>query len=81
MRQNLETINKKLEQTLININVTDEQQADFNKRLRKDPYHLALDFTQRKLYRVFVNKSWDQGGRFYGDGGKVCRLSIGNICE
>jgi len=66
MRQNLETINKKLEQTLININVTDEQQADFNKRLRKDPYHLALDFTQRKLYRVFVNKSWDQGGRFYG---------------
>lgn len=66
MRKSLETINKKLERTLINIFVTDEQQEEINKRLRNDPDHLAIDFTQRKLYRVFVNNSWNQGGRFYG---------------
>lgn len=66
MRQNLETINKKLGETLINIFVTDQQQADINKKLRNDPDHLALDFTRRKLHRPFVNNSWDEGGRFYG---------------
>jgi len=66
MRENLEAINKKLEETLINIFVTDDQQADINNRLRKDPDRLALDFTQRKLHRSFVNNSWDEGGRFYG---------------
>lgn len=66
MRKNLEVINKKLESTLINIFVTDEELADINERLRRDPDHLALDLARRKLYRSFVNNSWDEGGRFYG---------------
>lgn len=66
MIDNLTVINEKLSRTLINIAVTDDEQAEINKRLRNDPENLALDFTQRHLYRVFVNNNWDEGGRFYG---------------
>jgi len=66
IRQNLEEINSKLSRTLLNLFVSDDDQAEINKRLKKDTDTLALDFTQRHLYRVFNNDSWDEGGRFYG---------------
>jgi hypothetical protein len=66
MRANLELINTKLRETLINLHVTDDEITEINKRLNAEPDRQAIDFTRRSIYRVFNNGSWEDGGRFYG---------------
>lgn len=75
MRDNLKIINGILDKTLINIFLPDTELKKLNNRMitgkvESDIDHEeprgALDFNRRRLYRVFNNGSWEQGGRFYG---------------
>jgi len=66
MRKSLEEINDVLEKTPILLELTDSQFYRLNTRLRNDPQRQAVDYTSKKLKRVFNNGSFTQGGRFYG---------------
>ena len=64
MRSNLAKINDLLANTWIDLEVPDTTLVEINKRLKrknKEP----IDFTRRKLKRMFNNSSFEQGGRFY----------------
>jgi hypothetical protein len=66
MRANIEVINQKLARTFLNLNVTDDEMTEINRKVRQDPENEAVDFTKRHLRRVFNNGNWNDGGRFYG---------------
>jgi hypothetical protein len=66
MRNNLQMFNDELEQTLLNLKVTDNDLRDINMRSRGDPDREAIDFSRRSLCCIFKNGSWNDGGRFYG---------------
>lgn len=72
---NLGSINQLIQDTSIRLNVSDAQWSEImvhiaRKRDEEMPEELVdgltLDLTQKALYRVFNNGSFDQGGRFYG---------------
>lgn len=70
MRENLKLINKNLMKHAILLDVWDEDLKIINDGLKEkgkiDQYRRPIDFTRKKLKRVFNNGSWTQGGRFYG---------------
>ena len=71
MKENLKLINEVLNSNVILLKITDQDLADLNQRLnghRNDEIRKggSIDFTQTSLWRVFNNRSWNQGGRFYG---------------
>jgi hypothetical protein len=66
MRHNLRAFNAQLKETLLNLNVTDDELRDINLRLRSDPDKETIDFSRRRLCRIFKNGNWNTGGRFYG---------------
>ena len=68
MRTRLDLINNKLLSARITLDITDEQAEALYQRLNnnQDEERSPVDFTNVKLYRVFNNGSWQQGGRFYG---------------
>jgi hypothetical protein len=66
MTENLKSINKALEKFAILLYVTDEELKKLNERMAKDPEKGPIDFTNKKLKRIFNNSSFQQGGRFYG---------------
>ena len=68
MRNNLKTINKKLFQSRIILDITDAQYAEMITKLnsRKAYDKPPLDFTNKQMHRVFNQSSFDKGGRFYG---------------
>ena len=68
MRNNLKTINKKLFQSRIILDISDAQYAEMITKLnsRKAYDKPPLDFTNKQLHRVFNQGSFDKGGRFYG---------------
>jgi hypothetical protein len=68
MRKNLKTINKKLFQSRIILDITDAQYLEMITKLnsRGEYDKPPLDFTNKQLHRVFNQSSFDKGGRFYG---------------
>jgi hypothetical protein len=69
MTENLMVINKALEKWAVLLYVTDEELKKINKRQRKNPdpeKRGPIDFTNKRLRRIFNNGRWDQGGRFFG---------------
>jgi hypothetical protein len=52
----------------ITLDISKEEQAELNEKLIDDwnPYKQAVDFSKKRLHRVFLDRSLDRGGRFYG---------------
>ncbi|QBQ55530.1 hypothetical protein [Nitrosococcus wardiae] len=65
MRIQLEAINQRLERSLIDLDISDSELKELVKRFRKDPDRGTLDFSRKRLRRVFNNGSFEEGGRFY----------------
>jgi hypothetical protein len=69
MTENLKVINRALDKWAILLYVTNEELQLINERMKKNPdpgKRGPIDFTNKRLRRVFNNSSWDQGGRFFG---------------
>jgi hypothetical protein len=66
MRDNLKLINRSLQKNAILLYVPDTELKKINKRLNRDPQKSPIDFTQKRVRRIFNNKSFEEGGRFYG---------------
>jgi hypothetical protein len=68
MRKNLELINKVMEEAEITLDITDDELMELNERLKSDRnrYKQAIDFSRKRLHRVFLDRLPDRGGRFYG---------------
>ncbi|MBP5857980.1 hypothetical protein KAJ83_13255 [Marivibrio halodurans] len=73
----LRRINENLQQSFINLNVTDAEHDEILARLSGDQTSAGehseigeprqpLEFANRTLKRVFANSSYENGGRFYG---------------
>jgi hypothetical protein len=65
MRGNLERINALLDRTWIDIEISDKELIKLNQAMDREPDKNPIDFTRRKLRRIFNNSSFEQGGRFY----------------
>ncbi|MCS5549961.1 MAG: hypothetical protein NZ811_00395 [Gammaproteobacteria bacterium] len=65
MRENLQTINALLDSRWIDLNVSDEVYEKIAEETEKKKNRSDIDFTRKKLKRVFNNKSFEDGGRFY----------------
>ena len=65
MRSNIEVINALLERTWIDIEISDKEHIKLNERMDKIPDKSPIDFTRRKLKRIFNNSSFEDGGRYY----------------
>jgi len=65
MRSNLTKINDLLDRTWVDLEVTDKDLTKINEILVNDKDKQPIDFTRRKLKRIFSNSSFEQGGRFY----------------
>jgi hypothetical protein len=68
MRKNLEIINEVMEKAEITLDISEEELRQLNARLLDDPdpYKQVVDFTNKRLHRVFLDRRLDRGGRFYG---------------
>ncbi len=68
MRENLQKINALMERTEIALDIGKRELKKLNERLAggKDSGTRAIDFTRKRLYRVFMDRRLDRGGRFYG---------------
>ncbi|MEE8112833.1 MAG: hypothetical protein V3T23_00620 [Nitrososphaerales archaeon] len=65
MRINLSRLNDELENTLLNLYVPDRRLDEINEILQRDIERNPIDFTRKRLKRIFNNGSFEQGGRFY----------------
>jgi hypothetical protein len=68
LRDNLQKINALMQMTEISLNVTPDELKELNHLLRGDKKSgtPVIDFTRKRLHRVFVDRRLDRGGRFYG---------------
>lgn len=66
MRENLKTINKNLDRHAVLLYVWDEDLKLLNEYLAQDSERKPIDFTKKRLRRIFNKGSFQQGGRFYG---------------
>ncbi|MFC1581009.1 hypothetical protein ACFL4N_08880 [Thermodesulfobacteriota bacterium] len=68
MKSNLELINEVMETAVIDLDIDEEELKELNARMNEDsdPYKRAVDFSKKRLYRVFLDRRLDRGGRFYG---------------
>lgn len=66
----VQTFNQQASYRHINIYVTDKEMITIRKKLSKDnereEQFKYIPFHNKFLYRVFNNRKWDNGGRFYG---------------
>jgi hypothetical protein len=65
MRAQLEVINQWLERTRIDLVIPDKDFRQLLQRLKRDPERGSLDFSRKRLKRIFNNSSFEEGGRFY----------------
>jgi hypothetical protein len=68
-RDGLSTINVMLERHWADLALTDQQLSNELAAIagkRDDEAAQSFDFAARTVYRVFNNRDWEQGGRFYG---------------
>ena len=69
---NLQRINENLLTTFINLHVTDETFDAIHRQITRydepddEDFREPLEFSNRRLRRVFANGTYDAGGRFYG---------------
>jgi hypothetical protein len=63
--RSLSAINGAIDTWFIGLRVTDRVLGQIHERLNRSPEH-QLDFFDRRLYRVFNDRSVERGGRFYG---------------
>lgn len=66
MRENLRKINDMIKNTYIDLHLTDDVLSDLTAIMRKDPERSPLDFTKITVKRIFNDKGFTKGGRFYG---------------
>lgn len=68
MRENLKAINEKIAKSKVSLWLSNNQFEDLFERLKrkKDIKKRNVDFTKNQLYRIFNNRSFERGGRFYG---------------
>jgi len=66
MEKNLQRINRMIDDSFVGLHVSDEQLRSINFRLTEDKDKFAVNFTRKRLYRVFNNGSMERGGRFTG---------------
>jgi hypothetical protein len=69
MTETLKVINKALKEWAILLYVTDEELQQINDRMKKNPdpgKRGPIDFSNKRLRRIFNNSRWDHGGRFFG---------------
>ena len=64
-RENLNRINKCLIRHWPDLELTNKETSDLQKRLALDRDKVPVDLSKRTLVRIFSNNSWEQGGRFY----------------
>lgn len=68
-RKNLERINAFISDHNINLDITDTQEAELLDKMLNDDDPTRdkfIDFSKKRLRRIFNNASFEQGGRFYG---------------
>lgn len=66
MRANLDLINQHIAKRRIWLALTDSEYFEFQKELSNDDQREQTSFHSSRLFRVFNNSSFEQGGRFYG---------------
>ena len=66
MRDNLRIINRALLRNWVDLELPDEEFEGLGWLMVAEKDRLPLDLSRRTLYRVFNNRSFEQGGRFYG---------------
>jgi hypothetical protein len=69
MTENLRVINKALEKWAILLYIPNAELEKLNERMKKNPdpgKRGPIDFTNKRLRRIFNNSRWDHGGRFFG---------------
>jgi hypothetical protein len=68
MRVNLKVLNDVMDKADISLDISKEEVNALNIRMLNDPdpYKQAIDFSRKHLYRVFLDRRLDLGGRFYG---------------
>jgi hypothetical protein len=66
IRDNLRLINNALLAHWPDLELADDQLSRLGKAMVADDDRQPLDLSRRTLYRVFNNRSFEQGGRFYG---------------
>jgi hypothetical protein len=66
MRNNLRIINRALLRNWVDLDLPDDEFEGLGWLMVADDDRLPLDLSRRTLYRVFNNRSFEQGGRFYG---------------
>jgi hypothetical protein len=68
LRKNLQIINDVMDSSDITLGISDDELRELNVRLRDDPdpNKQAIDFSRKRLHRVFLERRLDRGGRFYG---------------
>ncbi|MEQ1933098.1 MAG: RHS repeat domain-containing protein, partial [Fimbriimonadaceae bacterium] len=63
---NLVQINRGLLRHWPDLEITDQQWAEMDDYVSRKPNRPSIDLTQRTVYRVFNNGTFEDGGRFYG---------------
>lgn len=66
MRENLQKINALMDKTEITLDISKDELKRLNEKLREDGSSAVIDFTRKRLHRVFLDRRKDRGGRFYG---------------
>ena len=68
MRKNLDIINEVMEKAEITLDISEEELQKLNARMLDDPdpYKQVVDFSRKRLHRVFLDRKLNRGGRFYG---------------
>ena len=65
MRENLITINKCFARHWPDLRITNDDYTALQERLRLEQDQSPIDFSKRILTRIFSNRRFDHGGRFY----------------
>jgi hypothetical protein len=65
MRDNLNAINARIANACINLYVSDLEMQNIAELIRKDRTKEPIDFRQTTLRRIFNDRKWNHGGRFY----------------
>ena len=68
IRANLKVINELMDKADITLDISEEELKALNAIMLDDPdpYKQAVDFSRKHLYRVFLDRRFDRGGRFFG---------------
>jgi len=52
-----------------------EELKRYDKKLKRNVVEYSIDLSRKRVYRVFSNEDWKQGGRIYGGGGMAAPRS------